>query len=121
MVRSFIKTAVALALDMTGTEKLVNAISGRHSPPLVVGYHQVVKKCRTDWRHGIRAMQTSCAMLERHLDWIAQRYRIVSLDELGDHLGRETNPSKPLAAVTFDDGYRDMYLNAFPLLMRKGV
>jgi peptidoglycan/xylan/chitin deacetylase (PgdA/CDA1 family) len=121
MFRTFIKSAVALALDMAGTERIVNAISPKHSSSLVVGYHQVVKTCRNDWRSGIRAMQTSSAMLEKHLDWIGQRYKIVSVDELGNQLKRGDNPAKPLAAITFDDGYRDVYLNAFPLLVRKGI
>ncbi|HLQ76822.1 MAG TPA: polysaccharide deacetylase family protein [Terriglobia bacterium] len=99
----------------------MGVIRKRHTPPLVVGYHQVVKQCRTDWRQGIRAMQTSCAMLEKHLDWIGRRHNIVSLDELGHHLKNGTRSAKPLAAITFDDGYQDVYLNAFPILIRKGI
>ena len=121
MIRGFIKTAFALALDSTGTERLVGAMRKRDTPPLVVGYHQVVKRYRTDWRQGIRAMQTSSAMLERHLDWIGRRHKIVSLDELGYHLNSGTKSAKPLAAITFDDGYQDVYVNAFPLLVRKGI
>src|SRR5882672_390800 len=121
MFRTLIKSAVALALDTVGTERIVSAISPKQTLPLVVGYHQVVKTCRNDWRSGIRAMQTSSAMLEKHLDWIGQRYKIVSLDEMGSQLNRGDSPAKPLAAITFDDGYRDVYLNAFPLLVRKGI
>jgi len=121
MFRTLIKSAVALALDAPGSERIVNAISPKQTPPLVVGYHQVVKTCHADARSGIRAMQTSSAMLEKHLDWIGQRYRIVSLDEFGEQLNRGEKPARPLAAITFDDGYRDVYLNAFPILARKGI
>jgi hypothetical protein len=121
MFRTLIKSAVALALDTAGAERIVNAISPNHNSPLVVGYHQVVKTCHDDWRSGIPSMQTSTAMLEKHLDWIGQRYKIVSLDELGSQLRSGDNPAKPIAAITFDDGYRDVYLNAFPLLVRKGI
>src|SRR5207244_10396360 len=33
----------------------------------------------------------------------------------------ERGDTKPMAAVTFDDGYRDVYERAFPLLQRKGI
>jgi peptidoglycan/xylan/chitin deacetylase (PgdA/CDA1 family) len=59
--------------------------------------------------------------LARQLDWVARRFRIVSLDELGEHLQSGGPPPRPLAAVTFDDGYRDVYEHAFPMLKRKGI
>jgi peptidoglycan/xylan/chitin deacetylase (PgdA/CDA1 family) len=121
MVRGLIKNAVAVALNGTRAEKLA-ALAGRSSRhPLVVGYHQVVSEFRPDSRCGITAMQTSCKMLENHLDWIGSRYEFVSLDEIGAHYEAGKPFTKPVAAVTFDDGYRDVYLNAFPILKRKGV
>jgi peptidoglycan/xylan/chitin deacetylase (PgdA/CDA1 family) len=65
-------------------------------------------------------MLISARMLERQLDWVARRFRIVSLDELGARLAAGA-PAGHMAAVTFDDGYRDVYEHAFPLLKRKGI
>jgi peptidoglycan/xylan/chitin deacetylase (PgdA/CDA1 family) len=59
-------------------------------------------------------------MLERHLDWIGRQYHFVSLDDLTRSL-EHGDRGRPLAAVSFDDGYRDVYENAFPLLVRKGI
>ena len=68
------------------------------------------------------SMLVSRAMLERHLDWVARRFQIVSLDELRSRLEtRAPARDRPIAAITFDDGYRDVYEQAFPLLMRKGI
>jgi peptidoglycan/xylan/chitin deacetylase (PgdA/CDA1 family) len=60
-------------------------------------------------------------MLERQLDWLGGRYTFVSLDELAAAIeeGRKTAPR--IAAVTFDDGYADVYHHALPLLKRKGI
>src|SRR6185436_15999093 len=121
MLRGLIKNAVAVAFDAARGEKLVLMAGGTRNIPLVVGYHQVVSEFRPDSRCGITAMQTSCKMLEQHLDWIGKRYEFVSLDEIGAHYESGKPFSKPVAAVTFDDGYRDVYLNAFPILKRKGV
>jgi len=60
-------------------------------------------------------------MLEQQLDWIGRRFRFVSLDELGARLAAGDLGEDPVAAITFDDGYRDFYDHALPVLKRKGV
>ncbi len=121
MLRGLIKNAFAMAFDTAGSERLLNFAGGANEPPVVVGYHQVVPEFHQDWRFGITAMQISCEMLERHLDWLGSRYEFVSLDEVGSHFETGEPFRKPVASVTFDDGYRDVYLNAFPILKRKGI
>jgi peptidoglycan/xylan/chitin deacetylase (PgdA/CDA1 family) len=60
-------------------------------------------------------------MLERHIEWLAKRYSLVSLDEIGAHLQSPRGFRKPPAAITFDDGYRDVYYHGFPVLKRMGI
>jgi peptidoglycan/xylan/chitin deacetylase (PgdA/CDA1 family) len=60
-------------------------------------------------------------MLERDLDWLGRRFRFVSLDELGARFDGSDGADDPIAAITFDDGYRDLYEHAFPLLQKKGI
>ena len=68
----------------------------------------------------IAPMLVSRRMFERQLDWIGRRFRFVSLDELGSRLESGQPFSTPTATVTFDDGYRDMYEHAFPVLEAQG-
>lgn len=53
----------------------------------------------------------------RQMDWLAQNgYNPVDFDDFRDYLaGRESLPARPVI-LTFDDGYRDMYTTAFPIL-----
>jgi peptidoglycan/xylan/chitin deacetylase (PgdA/CDA1 family) len=90
------------------------------SSPFIVGYHRVVEKFDRSALQAIPSMLISTSMLERHIDWLAKRFSIVSLDEIGGHLENPRACRKPLAAITFDDGYSDVYHNAYPLLQRKG-
>jgi peptidoglycan/xylan/chitin deacetylase (PgdA/CDA1 family) len=60
-------------------------------------------------------------MLERQLDWVGRHFRFVTLDELAQALDMGTAAGRPLAALTFDDGYLDVYEHARPLLARKGI
>jgi len=60
-------------------------------------------------------------MLEQQLDWIGRRYQFIGLDELAAGLTSGKPFDRPVAAVTFDDGYADVYEHGLPLLRRKGI
>jgi peptidoglycan/xylan/chitin deacetylase (PgdA/CDA1 family) len=117
MLRTLVKTGVACAVHWTGASRL----AGARSTPVVVGYHRVVDDFARCSRHSIPAMLLSRRMLEAHLDWLAGRFQLVSLDELGSRLENNAAFTRPVAAVTFDDGYADVYHNAFPLLRARKV
>jgi peptidoglycan/xylan/chitin deacetylase (PgdA/CDA1 family) len=120
MFRGFLKASTAQALRWTGTDSLIGRLPAIHHVPLVIGYHRVVEDT-TAHPGSIPAMLISTKMLECHLDWIGRRFRFISLDELGAKLENGDRFEKPVAAVTFDDGYEDVYRNALPLLKRKGI
>jgi peptidoglycan/xylan/chitin deacetylase (PgdA/CDA1 family) len=121
MGRAHIKTGLAQMLGATRTDRLIRLMSGTRRMPLVVGYHRVVDDSRRRRASSIAPMLVSRRMFERQLDWIGRRFRFVSLDELGSRLESGHPFETPTATVTFDDGYRDMYEHAFPVLKRKGI
>jgi peptidoglycan/xylan/chitin deacetylase (PgdA/CDA1 family) len=67
------------------------------------------------------AMLVSQRTMAAQLDWLGRRYEFVELDQLAKNLDSKRRRSKPLAAVTFDDGYADVYRNGLPVLARKGI
>src|SRR2546427_5062632 len=121
MLRRFAKTGIACALHWSGADKLIGVLSGARNMPLVIGYHRVVEDFTTSAEDYMPAMLISRRTLECHLDWIGRRYRFLSMDELGARLENGEPFDKPVAAITFDDGYADVYHHAFPLLKRKGI
>ncbi|HLB88826.1 MAG TPA: polysaccharide deacetylase family protein [Terriglobales bacterium] len=121
MLRRLAKTGIAYALHATGADKLIGVLSGSRHMPLVIGYHRVVNDYTASAEHYMPGMLIGRRTLERHLDWLGRRYRFLSLDELGARLESGEPFDKPVAAITFDDGYADVYHYAFPLLKRKGI
>jgi len=119
--RALLKVTLARALSAAGVDRAYSRLSGAAGRPLVIGYHRVVEDFASAARESIPAMLTSTRVLEAHLDWIGRRYSFVSLDDLAAILESGIKPRKPVAAVTFDDGYRDVYHHALPLLRRKGI
>ena len=120
MLRRVAKTAGAWTLYATGGDRLVEAVRGSGQQPLVLCYHRVV---RNPHRHAASApaMLVSQRTLSAQLDWIGRRYRFVDLDELARSVEEGHRHRRPIAAVTFDDGYADVFRYALPVLNRKGI
>jgi peptidoglycan/xylan/chitin deacetylase (PgdA/CDA1 family) len=120
-MRESLKTAASYALHFTGVDRLIGNLTGTARIPTIVSYHRVVESMEESSRTSIPSMLISTRMFEQHLDWLGRHYEIVSLDEIGNRLEAGVPFTKPTAAVAFDDGYRDVYQNAFPLLVKKGI
>jgi peptidoglycan/xylan/chitin deacetylase (PgdA/CDA1 family) len=54
-------------------------------------------------------------IFELQMRFLCKRYAVVSLDEMCREMERPTKDGN-FVAVTFDDGYRDLYLHALPVL-----
>src|SRR5262249_23011418 len=117
MVRGLIKAGLASAVCASRADRVIGALTRHRRVPVVFGYHRIVDDFAAHAAFSIPPMLTSRRMFERHLDWIATRFDIVGLEELESRHRR----ARPAAVITFDDGYRDVYEQAFPLLVRKGI
>lgn len=59
-------------------------------------------------------------VFRRQMEYIASRYRVLRLSDLVRHLRAGSVPENAIA-VTFDDGYRDNFEHALPVLRAAGV
>ncbi len=84
----------------------------------ILMYHRVLP--RTASKAGIQpGMYVNCDTFEKHIEFLNERFTIVSLESV---LTQEHQPSsKPLCAITFDDGWFDFYKYAFPILKRNNA
>lgn len=63
---------------------------------------------------------TPVAEFERQMEYLARNFRMASLDEIGAG-NFPVNGHNCCIAVTFDDGYRDNFTYAFPILKKLGI
>jgi peptidoglycan/xylan/chitin deacetylase (PgdA/CDA1 family) len=56
-------------------------------------------------------------IFEAQMRFLRRRYRVISLDELCEEMERPTRNGHAIA-VTFDDGYRDLFTYALPVLQK---
>jgi peptidoglycan/xylan/chitin deacetylase (PgdA/CDA1 family) len=116
-----VKTALASTISRVHDHGLGAVLGRRPERPLVLGYHRVVDDFEVAARTEMPSMLTSAKMFEHHLDYVGRHFRFVSVDEIGKQIATGVPFSRPVAAVTFDDGYRDVYEHAYPILKRKGI
>jgi len=89
------------------------------TPPLVVlCYHRVLRERGSDPFD----ITVSSDTFSAHLDRLARDYRVVSEAELLDgRLHRESDDPRTRVLITLDDGYRDSYETAAPLLTQHAL
>jgi peptidoglycan/xylan/chitin deacetylase (PgdA/CDA1 family) len=58
---------------------------------------------------------------EEHLRLLSARFEVVAVDQLPRYLHEGVRLERPLAVITFDDGYIDNYLHAFPILRKQRI
>jgi peptidoglycan/xylan/chitin deacetylase (PgdA/CDA1 family) len=119
--RTHVKSALASTISRTHELGLADALARGPERPLILGYHRVVDDFDASAKGEMPSMLTSTAMFERHLDLVSRHFRFATLDEIGEQLATGQPFTDRVAAVTFDDGYRDNYEHAFPILKRKGI
>jgi peptidoglycan/xylan/chitin deacetylase (PgdA/CDA1 family) len=59
-------------------------------------------------------------VFEEQMALLCKRYRVISLAQLYSELQGHTGQGDAIA-ITFDDGYRDLYTHAYPVLRKYGV
>lgn len=86
---------------------------GRHKLA-ILAYHRVDSAERNPW--SLRPVTPE--IFEREIRYILKLYRIISCDELIKQLSNLDHIALNTAVITFDDGYKDFYLNAYPILKK---
>jgi peptidoglycan/xylan/chitin deacetylase (PgdA/CDA1 family) len=61
------------------------------------------------------------SIFERHMELIARRFSAVSLDDVALFLNGDKTLPQRAVAITFDDGYKDNFRYAAPILNRFGI
>lgn len=120
---------------MHGTRKIVNlalntatriGVFGairRVSPPVltVLNYHRIDDASRLGFDTFIPNVSATPAEFARQMDYVKRNYNVIPGAQLKAFcLGERELPSYPLL-ITFDDGYRDNYLNAYPILKERDL
>jgi peptidoglycan/xylan/chitin deacetylase (PgdA/CDA1 family) len=88
---------------------------------VIVRYHSVSDPLEGSQLYLEPSIAVPPAVFERQIALLAHRYACISMDRLIEGLAGGRPLPRNAAVVTFDDGYRDNYDYAYPLLRRHRV
>ncbi len=111
-----IKSAISLGLSYSG----ILAAKIAHLDPIVLGYHRVLPPSLLP--QSIQpGMFVTPQTFEKHLRYLVKYFKVVTLQDWVAHIEEKKSSSKPLCALTFDDGWIDTYTHAYPLLKKYDI
>jgi len=123
--RRLVKEATARMAHHTGLRKSLAAWRRRHSGGrriLIVSYHRVVEDFTGEVQRSIPGLLISRETFQKHLETAhAEGFAFATLGEALSVLSGERAAPRDLFVVTFDDGYRDVYRSAYPVLKKMGI
>lgn len=99
----------------------VMTLRWRRLPPrlYVFTYHRVGN--RGDCGYNRNLFSCTAGQFRDHVALFKDRFDIVNVDRLASFAEHGYSGRRPLALITFDDGYLDNYLLAYPVLRDMGV
>jgi len=107
---------IADRYQMSGAARTMPfSIEQRESPACQILLYHKVNDDRDPFLHALPVDE-----FRSQMEYIARNFHVVSLDDVA--AGRIGGDGKKFSvAVTFDDGYRDNFTNAFPILKELGI
>jgi peptidoglycan/xylan/chitin deacetylase (PgdA/CDA1 family) len=125
LVRRAVKAAAAGVFHYSGLRKAMAAYRRSQSGGrriLIVSYHRVVGDFTGELQRSIPGLLISQETFRRHLEEAAAAgYDFGTIGDAVDVMAGRKVAKKDLCIVTFDDGYRDVYRYAYPVMKQMGV
>lgn len=92
-----------------------------NSPTLSVLMFHMVTEDMPDEKE-LETLYVTDEVFRKYVEYFSKSYNIVSLDEACDIIKNKKKVDNPnLMAITFDDGYQNNYILAYPILKELGV
>ncbi|MFV1871983.1 MAG: polysaccharide deacetylase family protein [Oleiphilus sp.] len=90
---------------------------GKQSPSLkILAYHRVMDIDENNYLFDEHLVDSTIADFEQQMKYLSQHFRVLPLTEAYAEFQRTEDPN--IVAVTFDDGFDDLYMNVFPIVKK---
>ncbi len=108
-----VKFMIKAAVHYLKTSFLISRIFHYKNSIKILAYHRV----NNDYFDPL-SMNIEISTFEKQVRYIKKYYKIIPLSKAVEILKKHKKIPKNLVVLTFDDGYKDFYLNAYPILSK---
>jgi peptidoglycan/xylan/chitin deacetylase (PgdA/CDA1 family) len=112
------RAMLAQFASYSGITRVLESLPGKANL-LILNYHRIGDPAQTLYDSG--TFSCSADELDWQIRWLKQRFPILNLHQAVDIVHGRAKPRQTSILITFDDGYLDNYLEAFPVLRRHNV
>ena len=119
--RHLAKRWLAQGLVRTGGWNVLLRTWARRDATIVLTYHRVLEKWEPTLDYSQPGMVVTVPTFERQLSFLERHFEIVPLRRLIEDRAMRGVARRPRCVITFDDGWRDNYDMAFPILRRHDI
>jgi len=119
--KRFAKVLLGQALVRSGFWKRSVRMWAERDAVIVLTYHRVIEKWDETLDYSQPGMVVTASTFERQVAILKEHFEIVTLGALLTDRHTAGRATRPRCVVTFDDGWRDNYDLAFPILRRHDV
>jgi len=112
--KGILRTACSEILYKSWCLKETTRLRGRGG--IILGYHRVLPPDHEEIARVEPGMYVTTKTFSMQMALLRKRYRVAGLEAIA-----KTGDPRGMCAVTFDDGWRDTYVHAFPILRRYGI
>lgn len=118
-IKKIAKLTLARIIYRSGTGNIKSKNNSRYGSPVILYYHRVCDVTKNFLQ--IPDLVVSKNNFERQMEFVKKEFNVLPLDVIIDHLKKGKALSCHDIAITFDDGYIDNYLYAYPILKKYGI
>jgi len=114
------KNAIAYFLYYTGILFIIKKYKLKNKS-IVITYHRIMPEEISDTSFSTDGIIVRPDTFNKHMSFVKKHFNILTISNFCQHMHQDDFPNKPSCLVTFDDGWIDNYIYAFPLLKKHSI
>jgi len=116
-IKQLIKSTISFLLYYSGFMHFLRKVKLKDKA-FVLMYHRVLPDSMLEKTYSSDGIVLRDKSFDKQLSFIKNNFKVVDIEEFLLFLNGETNYSKPVCLITFDDGWFDNYEYAFSILKK---
>ena len=119
-IRQYIKIFISSCLYYSGVLQQCNKYLMKHKA-IIMAYHRIIPDSMLNPMTQMQGMYVSEQSFDMHMQWLLRNFDMVKVEDIIYRINNAKKWDRPLCAITFDDGWKDNYEYALPILKKYNI